>query len=363
MDKIYKKRLDNVKPYIPGKPIEDVKRELGLDSVVKLASNESPFPPSKKAIEAALKAIEEGNRYPDGYCYKLRKKLAEFYSLELDNFVFGNGSDEVLVLAVRAFAGPGDEVMIADPTFMVYSIAATVEGATVVKVPMKNFKYDLKAMAQSITDKTKLIFLANPDNPLGTYVNKDELDEFLSKVPSNIVVVLDEAYYEFAKGDDYPDTIPLLGKTKAPLLIVRTFSKTYGLAGLRVGYGIAEKDMIEVLNKVREPFNVNAPAQAAAVAALDDQEYVEDIIAYVKKEKKRFYDLFEKADLKYIPSKTNFILFDTKSDGKKVAQDLLVLGVIVREMTPWGLNGFIRVNVGLAEENDKFFENLTKVLA
>lgn len=353
---MYKKYLDNIKPYKPGKPIEEVKRELGLGKVIKLASNESPRPPSKTVIEAVKKQVMSINRYPDGGCFYLREALSKKLNISGDNIVFGNGSDEIIILALETFIRPGDEVITANPTFLVYGIASMVKGAKVRRVPLNNYRYDLKAMLKAITRKTKVIFIANPDNPTGTYVTKKELNIFLKNVPKDILIFIDEAYYEFAKGADYPETLKMIKHENNNIIIARTFSKAYGLAGLRVGYGLARKDIACVLNKVREPFNVNSLAQCAAIAALKDDSYMEETIKFIEEEKKRYYDVFESLKVKYVPSKTNFILINTERDSKKIFNYLLTKGIITREMSAWGLDGFIRVTIGLAKENDVFFK-------
>jgi histidinol-phosphate aminotransferase len=277
-----KPSLGQVKNYQPGKPIEELEREFGIRNAIKMASNENALGPSPKAVIAVRRALKNIHRYPDGGCFYLRKKLTEFLGVSAGELMFGNGSDELLVFAVRALVGPGDEVIIADPTFLIYEIATQVEGGKAVKVPMKDFQYDLDGIRNSITPRTKLIFIANPDNPVGTYVGREKLLKFLKAVPKEIVVVLDEAYYEFASGQaDYPDSLEFF-KLFPNLLITRTFSKAYGLSGLRVGYAVADEKLINTLNKVREPFNVNLLAQVAAVAALDDKAHLKRTLETVK---------------------------------------------------------------------------------
>lgn len=356
MKKIWKTVLDQITPYEPGKPIEEVKRELGLENVIKLASNENAMGPSDRVIKAITKAAKNINRYPDGGCYYLRKALSEKLSVSENNIVFGNGSDEIILLALRAFIDPGDEVVVADPTFLIYHLASMVKGAKIRTVPLKDYRYDLDGMLGAVTDRTKVIFIANPDNPTGTYVTDKELAKFIKGISDDVLVFMDEAYYEFARGGDYPETLGLIKREDRNLVIARTFSKAYSLAGLRVGYGVAREDIAGALNKVREPFNVNSLAQAAALAALEEKESLDASIDLVREEKERFYGAFDSLGVTYIPSRTNFILVDTNRDSMKVFDYLLKKGVIVREMSPWGLGGFIRVNVGLRKENDMFFE-------
>jgi len=330
--------------------------------VIKLASNENALPPSAKAIEAIAKAAETITRYPDGGCFYLRRALSDKLSVSGDNIIFGNGSDEIIVLALRAFIQPGDEVIIADPTFLVYKIASLVESARVKEIPQKNYRYDLKAMLKALTKKTKVVFIANPDNPTGSYVTDEELKSFIESAGEQVLIVLDEAYYEFAKGGDYPETLDLIKREDRDILITRTFSKAYGLAGLRIGYGLARGDIIEVLNKVREPFNVNSLAQAAAQAALEDDEYLKASVELVLKEKEQFYKTFESLGIEYFKSRANFILVNTKRDSAKIFKYLLKRGIIVRDMTAWGLKGFIRVNIGLPKENGMFFKAFAKAI-
>ncbi|MFH1836561.1 MAG: histidinol-phosphate transaminase [Candidatus Omnitrophota bacterium] len=357
-----RKELENVVPYQPGKPIEEVKRELGLKDVIKLASNENALGPSPKAVEAMKKELERVNRYPDGGSFYLKEALSSKFSVPKENIVLGNGSDEIIILALRAFVEPGDEVIVSDPTFLVYGIASAVIGAKKIVVPARDLKYDLEAMARSITAKTKMIFIANPDNPTGTYVSDKEFNAFLEKVPDNTIVFLDEAYYEFAKSEDYPETISYTKKNDKNVIVARTFSKAYSLAGLRIGYAFARKDIAEALNKIREPFNINSIAQAAAIAALEDETYLERSIGIVMEEKKKLYDELNKLDIKAVPGETNFILIDTRRDSIEIYNSLLKKGVIVREMSPWGLKGFIRVTVGLKKENERFIKTFKEVI-
>ncbi|MFH1309878.1 MAG: histidinol-phosphate transaminase [Candidatus Omnitrophota bacterium] len=356
MKQNYKKILDKVTPYQPGKPIEEVKREYNLENVIKLASNENPLPVSPKVLEAIAKSSKCVARYPDGACFRLKSCLSKKLKLSENNIVFGNGSDEIIILALRAFINPGDEVIVSKPTFSVYKIAAMIEGAEIKEIPAKKYKYDLNAMYKAVTKATKIIFIANPDNPTGTYVSNDDLRAFIDKLPKDILIFIDEAYYEFARGEDYPETFDIIKRQDRNVVIARTFSKAYGLAGLRVGYGVAREDIALLLNKVREPFNVNSIAQAAAIAALEDNEHLQASVSLVLSEKEKFYQKFESLGLEYIPSRANFIAVNTKRDSKQVFEYLLRKGIIVREMSAWGLDGFIRVNIGLPEENEAFFK-------
>ncbi|MBI3252986.1 MAG: histidinol-phosphate transaminase [Candidatus Omnitrophica bacterium] len=357
-----KKNLALVKNYEPGKPLEELEREYGVKRAVKLASNENSLGPSPKALVAAKKALARVHRYPDGGSFYLRRRLSKFLGVRPETLIFGNGSDEILVMAARAFAGKGDEVLIADPTFLIYEIASRAEGANVVKVPMKNFHYDLEAMRGRLGARTKLIFIANPDNPVGTYIQKGPLLRFLKAVPRRAVVVLDEAYHEFARQEkDYPRSLELL-KTFDNLIVTRTFSKAYGLSGLRIGYGVARPEVIRSLNKVREPFNVNLVAQAAAAAALDDTAHLRRTLRMVKEGRAVLQKALTALGFAVVGTATNFILADAKTDARILYEKLLRKGVIVRSMHAWGMDTFIRVTIGRPEENRKLINALKEIL-
>lgn len=357
-----KAHLASVKTYQPGKPLEELKRDLGIKNAVKMASNENALGPSPKAMAAVRKALSKAHRYPDGGCYSLRQKLAKFLQVPAGWLVFGNGSDELLVFAARAFVSKGDEVVIADPTFLIYEIACSVEDGRIVKVPMKHFRYDLESMKNKINLRTKLIFIANPDNPVGTYIHQEALHAFLRAVPGNVMVVLDEAYYEFGRiKKDYPNSLQLL-KKYPNLVVTRTFSKAYGLAGLRVGYAVAAPEVVHAMNKVREPFNVNLLAQEAAAAALDDRNHLNRTIKLVNAGRKFLTLSLEKMGIHCVDTVTNFILADLNREALPVYEALLRRGVIVRPMNAWGLKTFLRVTIGKKEENEKFIEKLKEAL-
>lgn len=363
MRELVRQNILKVKQYIPGKPIEEVKRELGLKEVVKLASNENCLGPSPKALSAIRKALKDINRYPDSSSFYLREKLSEYLGVAEPEMIFGNGSDEVIGLAIRTFVGSGDEVIIAQPTFLMYEIFCQLAGAKMVRVPLgKDLRYDLKAMKSAITSDTKMVFIANPDNPTGTYVTREELDEFFDSLPEGVIVFIDEAYFEFAHSiyKDYPDGLDYL--KKPGVIVGRSFSKAYGLAGLRIGYGVACAEMIGYMERSREPFNVNLLAQAGATAALDDKAFLKDTLAHVKKEKEFLYAGFRRIGIRYHESATNFVMADVARDCKRVFEALLRKGVIVRDMKAWGLDTYIRVTVGKRPENTKFLEALDNVL-
>ena len=355
-----RKSILDIKPYKPGKPIEEVKRELGLKDVVKMASNENPLGPSPKAIAAIKKHLFSINRYPETGCFYLRQELSKLLGLKPEQLIFGNGSDELIILALRSFVNEGDEVVVAEPTFMIYEIASKIQGAKVKKIPTRYFKYDLKAMKDAINKNTRLCFIANPDNPNGTYVTKYELEEFLKGLPEELLVFIDEAYFDFVEEKDYPNGADYI--SRGNVIATRSFSKSYGLAGLRIGYGISSQEIIKYMESVREPFNVNSAAQAGALSALKDKEFLSKTKKLVREGKKFLYSEFKQLGLKYIPSVTNFILVDIGKDTDQICKKLLKKGIIVRDMNAWGLDAFIRVTVGLEKENRRFIKELKGII-
>jgi len=353
--------IEKLVPYDPGKPIEELQREMGLERVIKLASNENALGPSPKALEVLKKALPEIHRYPDGSCYYLKHKAARKLGVSSQHLIFGNGSNEVIELLMRTYLRPGDKVVYGEPAFVVYkliSLAMDIEG---VGVPLKHLTHDLEAMAQAVDERTKMVFVANPNNPTGTMVSHREVMNFLERIPQEVIVVFDEAYIEFVENEGFPQLIPLVLEEKRPLVLMRTFSKIYGLAGLRIGYGIAPTQMVDYMNRVRQPFNVNSLAQAAALAALDDDEHVERSRTLVREGKAFLYKEMEKMGLEYVPSETNFFLIKV-GDGDRVFKELLKKGVIVRNMGGYGLPEYIRVTLGTGEENVFFLEALKEVL-
>lgn len=355
-----RKSILNIEPYIPGKPIEEVRRELGLRDVVKMASNENPLGPSPKAVAAIKKHLFSINRYPEGGCFYLRQVLSKRLEVKPEQLIFGNGSDELIILALRSFVNEGDEVVVAEPTFLIYEIASEIHGARVKKIPTRYFKYDLKAMKEAINKQTKICFIANPDNPNGTYVTKYELEEFLKDLPPTVLVFIDEAYFDFVEEKDYPDGTDYI--STGNVIITRSFSKSYGLAGLRIGYGISSQAIIRYMESAREPFNVNSVAQVAALAALKDKNFLSKTKKLVRDGKKFLYSEFKELGLKYIPSVTNFILIDVGKDTDQLCKRLLKKGIIVRDMKAWGLDAFIRVTVGTEKENKRFIKELKRII-
>lgn len=355
-----KANIVNLPVYEPGKPVEEVKRELGLSEVIKLASNENPYGCSPKAKEAIVAELGSLSVYPDGSAADLTAALASHLGVDKKEIIFGCGSDEVIALITRAFLLPGDETVMADQTFSVYKTNADIEGATSIEVPLVDGKHDLDAMLAAVNDKTKIVWVCNPNNPTGTIVSEEELVRFLDAVPPHVMVVLDEAYNEFVTDASYPQSVKLMERYKN-LVILRTFSKIYGLAALRIGYGIAQVEVINLVNRVREPFNTGRLSQAAAAAALQDQAFVKECrrlnaegISYLQKE-------FDRLGLNYFPAHGNFILVDVRTSGKEVFQHLLQKGIIVRP----GFKhypDYIRVSVGTPEQNQAFIGVFEQVL-
>ncbi len=359
LTRLARKSLARVTPYTPGKPIEEVQRELGLPSAMKLASNENPLGPSPKALEAIRQALPSLHRYPDSHCFYLVRKLARHMGLVPEQFIVGNGSDEIITLAVRALIEPGDEVVIAHPTFVIYQIASQIAEAKIRTVPLRDFRYDLAGMRRAVTRRTRLVFIANPDNPTGTYVTRAEVEAFMGGLPPHVVVFFDEAYAEVADVPDYPDSRAFLGRH--PVIITRTFSKAYGLAGIRVGYGMAPTDLIEAMHRVREPFNVNSLAQVAAAAALEDTEHLEATRRLLREQKRVLVQALEQIGFACIPSATNFILFRVGPKASETVQALLKRGIIVRHMQGWDLPDYVRVTIGLPQENQAFIQALNQI--
>lgn len=351
--------IANLAAYPPGKPIEEVEREYGIKGSIKLASNENPLGPSPKAVEAINRNVSGIHRYPDGSCYYLKEKLSERLGIAKSKIIFGNGSNEIIELIVRAFLRPGDEAVMAHPAFIVYQLIVQAAGGKNIILPLKDFTHDLEGMAGAVTEKTRLIFITNPNNPTGTIVKKGEFERFLSRVPEDVIIVMDEAYFEYVSDPEYPDGMDYMNDRL--VVSLRTFSKIYGLAGLRVGYGVASEEIINCLEKVRQPFNVNSLAQVAALAALDDQGHVEKSVKINNDGLAYLYGELDGMGLSYVKSHANFFLIDMKGDGVKVYQDLMREGVIVRPMGIYDLKNYLRVTVGLHEENKRFIKALKTV--
>ncbi|MFS8501764.1 MAG: histidinol-phosphate transaminase [Caldicoprobacter sp.] len=358
----HRKAIETLEPYRPGKPISEVKRELGLTEVIKLASNENPLGCSPKAVEAIIKWTQEVSLYPDGNCTELKGALAQRLNVEPEQLLFGAGSDQILEIIAQTYINPGDTAITCWPSFSRYEAAIQVMDGRMIRIPLtRDYRFDLNGILNSITDTTRIIWICNPNNPTGTIITAEELRAFLEKVPQNVLVVLDEAYYEYARCGDYPESIELL-KQYNNVIILRTFSKAYGLAGLRIGYAISNKEIIELLNRVRGPFNVNAAAQAAALAALDDQEFVQRSIQINQEGKEYLYQAFEEMGLEYIPTHTNFIMVNVGRNSLEVFRDLLYKGVIIRSGDIFDMDNWIRVTIGTPQQNRRFIEALKEVL-
>ena len=354
-------QLESLIPYEPGKPIEDVARELGLEpaEIIKLASNENPIGPSPKAVEAMKRAAETANFYPDGGGYQLRGAIADKFGLDRSNIVLGNGSNEIIEFVGHAFLQPGDDIVVADHAFVVYKLMATLFGANTIEVPDPGFVHDLEAMAAAVTPRTKQLFIANPNNPTGTLVEIDAIERLLDRIPDHVVVIIDEAYYEFL--DTPPDTLKFV-RDGRNVVVLRTFSKIQGLAALRIGYGIAPAAIAEVLQKTRQPFNANAIAQAGALAGLLDQEH-QDKTKTLTDEGRAFLEAsFAEMGLDYIPSHANFVLVKV-GDGDAVFQEMMKQGVIIRAMRGYKLPEWVRISVGTMDQNRRCIAVLKNVLA
>ena len=355
-------QLRDLVAYEPGKPIEDVARELGLEpsQVSKLASNENPLGPSPKALEAMRAALEKSHIYPDGGGYYLREAIAAKFGLQRANVVLGNGSNEIIEFVGHAFLKPGDEIVTAKHAFVMYKTPAQLFGAPTIEIDDPHFTHDLDAMAAAVGPRTKAVFVANPNNPTGTLVSQAAIDRFVDLVPPQVVIVFDEAYQEYL--DEPLDTVKFVREGRPNILVLRTFSKIQGLAGLRIGYGLGPAELVEVLQKTREPFNTNSVAQAGALAALDDDAHQEATKALAREGRDYLQRCFSALGLKYVPSTANFVLVKV-GNGKAIFQALLRKGVIVRDMNAYGLPEWVRVTVGTMEENTRFIQELNELVA
>ena len=347
-------------PYQPGKPIEEVEREYGIANSIKLASNENPLGPSPKAVQAMRDKLEQLHLYPDGDCFYLKSALANKLGIDAERLIFGNGSNELIELAVRTFMRPGDEAVMAHQAFVVYQLVVQASGGVGTIVPLRNFSHDLVAMGEAMGPKTRIVFLANPNNPTGTIYRRDEWERFLQRVSPDVLIIVDEAYFEYVGDPDYPDSLKYHDHGKT-LLTLRTFSKLYGLAGLRIGYGVTSKEIAGLLHRVRQPFNVNAVAQWAALAALEDHDHVSRSLEVNRQGMEYLSKEIAQLGLEHVPSQANFILLRVES-GNTVFQQLLAQGIIVRPMAAYELPEYVRVTVGTMEENRQFIDALRKVI-
>ena len=358
----FRRAIADLVPYEPGKPVEEVQRELGLDRVVKLASNEGPFPPFPAAIEAMDRAVRELNRYPDGGVWALRAALADHHGVSFDEVVVGGGADGVIDLLSQATLDPGDEIVCGWPSFPSYVLDAAKLGAQSVRVPLRDHTYDLEALLAAITPRTKLVYVCHPNNPTGTANGRDELASFLGRVPAHVVVVLDQAYFEYIDDPDYADGVEDHFKQGRRVVVLRTFSKIYGLAGLRVGYGVAPADVVAATSKVRRAFDVSTTAQAAALASIGDDEELARRRAVNARGREQLVKVFAEHGVETVPSLGNFV-YAIVGDGRLVFEELLQLGVIVRPLHGFGAGDAIRVTVGTEDENAFFADALGQVLS
>ncbi len=354
-------QISTIKPYEAGKPLKEVQREYQITNVIKLASNENPIGFSQKVYEAVAQNMKDMNRYPESASFMLRNKLAEKFRIGPDNIVIGNGSDDIIALLAHGFLNTGDEVLMPLPSFLMYEISVKTAKGVPVMVPLSDFSTNLEGLVKKISAKTRLIFITNPFNPTGSTITYDEFDEFADKVPEDVIIIVDEAYIEFVRNDTVYNSLE--NPLQDPRIVtLRTFSKAYGLAGFRVGYGIMDSEIAQILNRIRQPFNVNTLAQAAAFAAIDDEQFLiksiqttHDGLDFLSKE-------LENLGLFCLPTQSNFMMIDLKTDATQVFEEMLKSGVIVRSMKSYGFDTYLRVNTGTKEENITFIQALKKVL-
>lgn len=358
---IPKRQLKGLTPYKPGKPIEEVKKELGLKEVIKLASNENPHGSSQLVKEAIQKELSQLHIYPDGYAASLRNAVAKHLNVDEKELVFGNGSDEVVQMICRTYLEKGTNTVMATPTFPQYRHNAVIEDAEVREVPLKDGKHQLDEMLNAIDEQTRIVWVCSPNNPSGEHVTENELSDFLNRVPENVLVVVDEAYEEYVTATDFHDSLAALPQYKN-LVILRTFSKAYGLAALRVGYGVANTEVIQTIEPSREPFNTSRVAQAAAIAALEDQKFIDDCREENEKGRELYYDFCRKYDLTVYPSQGNFVLIDFEVPSDEVFEHLLKKGYIVRSGSALGLPTSLRITVGSEEQNKEIISHLEQFI-
>ncbi|MDT2045662.1 histidinol-phosphate transaminase [Priestia aryabhattai] len=358
-----KEQLLTLSPYKPGKPIEEVKKEYNLETVVKLASNENPYGCSNRVKEAIYEELNHMALYPDGYSAELRTALAEYLHVKDEQLIFGNGSDEVIQIICRALLSPETNTVMATPTFPQYRHNAVIEGAEIREVPLRNGDHDLSAMLGAIDEQTTVVWVCSPNNPTGTYVKQQDLMEFIKQVPKHTLIVMDEAYYEYAaQEEDFPQTVDLLDEYEN-LIVLRTFSKAYGLASLRIGYGIANEALLQRIEPAREPFNTSRMAQKAAVEALKDQEFINECKRKNEEGLQQYYAFCEKNGLNYYASYTNFVLIDFGQPGDEVFQFLLERGYIVRSGNALGFPTSARITIGTKEQNEQIIQLLQEYVS
>lgn len=351
-----------LKPYVPGKPIEDVKRELGLDDIIKMASNENPLGSSPKAIEAVEKNVRNMHLYPDANCFNLKTRLAAVTGIAADGILIGNGSDELLMLLAATLLNRGDQIIFAQPSFSEYEFTAKIMGGECIEVPLIDFTHDLDSLSAAITDRTKIVYICNPNNPTGTIVGAAAIERFMEKVPDDVLVVFDEAYGEYVESPDFASGLQYV-QAGRNAMVLRTFSKIYGLAALRVGYALTLPEIAQVVEMITEPFNVNMLAQVAALAAIDDTHHVQSSRDANSAGKKYLYNELEKMGVYYVPTEANFIFLDTGKNSQEVFKAMLQMGIIIRTGDIFGHPNFIRVTIGTQVENERFIKALQQVLA
>ncbi len=361
MKELARSAVSGLPEYIPGKQVEEAVREFRLKEVIKLASNENPLGPSPKAVEALKKDLQKVHIYPDQHHLPLREALSAKLSVPKESIIVGNGSDEIMLLLAQVFLSAGDEAVISRHTFSMYEFVTKIMDGTPVFTELKDNSYDLAAMLGAVTQRTKLVFLCNPNNPTGTFFARDDLSRFMEKIPQHVIVVVDEAYGDFADSGEYPDTLEYVRKGRN-VVVLRTFSKIYGLAALRVGYGVSSPALIKYLNLAKMPFNVNRLAQSAAAEALRDNDFISRTLRNNSEGKQYLYRELDKLGVKYEKTQANFIYIDLERDGDTVFMDLMRQGVIVRPLGSFGLPRGIRVTVGTMPQNERFIKALKKVL-
>jgi len=354
--------ISAIKPYVPGKPAEELEREYGIGNAAKLASNENPIGPSPLAIQAIERCLATLHRYPDGGGYHLVNGLAAHIGVGADHIILGNGSDEIIAMLSRVMLRPGDQVIIPTPSFLMYEIAAQSAGAEVVPVPLTSLSIDLGGILSAIGPNTRMIFICNPNNPTGSMITHGQFAEFMSCVPEHVLVVVDEAYVDFVRHPDKLSSLAFLDRHPS-VVVLRTFSKAYGLAGLRIGYGITSPELVGYLHRIRLPFNASVPAQVGALAALQDQAFLKRTIAIVHEELDRMFTSLGRMHIRCFPTQANFFLVDINQDATEIYSRMLRHGVIVRAMAAYGYPNYLRVSVGSPADNQRFIEVLGGVLS
>jgi len=361
MIKLIRDNISKIQPYEPGKPIEVLRRELALEGEIsKLASNENPLGPSPLAIKAVKKSLEEGHLYPDNSCYQLRARLAEHLGVSPQNLCLGNGTTELILLIGMTFLNPRETFVMSESSFIMGKLVAQVMDSRLIEVPLEDYRHDFESILKATTSDTKIIYLDNPMNPIGTMATEGEVSRFMENVPDDVLVIFDEAYYEYVDQENFPDTLKFIEEGKN-VIVLRTFSKLYGLAGFRVGYCLANEGFIEAIKKVSPPFSVNRFAQIGASAALEDKEHIRKTKEMNETGKKFLYEHLEKMSVFYIPSETNFVTLDVKTDADRISEELQKKGVIVRTLAMYGKPTFLRITIGTLEQNKRFVKTFKQI--